>query len=570
MYLSALIIERGKAVVRAIEFKQGLNLILDKPTDQSTETGNNVGKTTVLRLIDFCLGSEGNDIWQDSEFKNSINHEVYEYLHGPIPVSVTLEIQKAPTGAHRLTRVFARGDAGRRAGPSFFVDDTSYRRLTDYRTAVKNLLFGTPASKPSLRQLAPKFVRSSPAAMSKTLKFLGDYGGESEYEALHLFLFGFFKVEVLEERPRLTQKRKKLERDLQAFNRIRKEGEIEQLLLHLKREVEEISLSNQVRGEVPEIAAHANTVSAIRSEAAALAGSLGRLEAEIASIGMAIGELESEFAELDRHSIESIYREAQRYIPELQHDWNDLTEFVHGLRGRKQRFLESNAHELRVNADAIKRKLATLQVKEKQEIGTLMQSRAFNQALEVREDLQVKLKQLGSLEQDLNNIRELKKAISDAEEQLERTRREIEEGKALLSDRVAIFNRYFSTLSEQLYGEQYLLHFEETPKGSVSFDLTAVGSNVGAGKKASQTAAFDLAYIEFLRETGINFPHFVCHDGVESIHANQLAALLETAAGIEGQLILATLRDKLPEMPDAFIEQNTVLELSQEDKLFKL
>jgi uncharacterized protein YydD (DUF2326 family) len=188
----------------------------------------------------------------------------------------------------------------------------------------------------------------------------------------------------------------------------------------------------------------------------------------------------------------------------------------------------------------------------------------------LRADLQEKLKTLGSLEQSLRDLKDLKEKISAVERQLQQTRDGIEKGKEQLQERVSIFNKYFSQLSGTLYGEQYLLHFDETARGSLAFQLTAVGANVGAGKKASQTAAFDISYINFLRETGIPFPTFVCHDGFESIHANQLSALLSIAAALDGQLILATLRDKLPAMPDQFIQQNTVLELAQDNKLFRL
>jgi uncharacterized protein YydD (DUF2326 family) len=567
MQLIQLIIMRADSVVRNVVFKQGLNLILDKPTATVTQSGNNVGKTTVLRLIDFCFGSDGDDIWQDPEFKKSINQEVYDYLHGQVPVSVRLVVDNAVRGKHSLKRFFA---VKKGAGPAFFIDDISYKSLAEYRIAVKQLLFGSGGAKPSLRQLVPKFIRSSQALMSRTLKFLGEYAREVDYEALHLFLFGFFAVHVLEERPRLMVKKKKLERDLQALSRSRKEGEIEQLLLHLRREIEELGMSSELRGEVPEIAAHANEVSEIRANAANAAGLLGRIDGEIAAIRMTIDELKSEYADIDRHAIESIYREAQNYIPKLQHDWVDLTEFVQNLRGRKQRFLESQATALQSKADEAKQELVALQARETKEIGTLVQSRAFVKALELRADLQEKLKKLGSLEQDLQDIRDLKASIAEVEKQLQATKEQIEEGKALLRDRVGSFNKYFSELSKTLYGEQYLLHFEETERGSLSFQLTAVGSNVGAGKKVSQTAAFDVAYIDFLVETGIKFPRFVCHDGLESIHGNQLSALLTAANQLDGQLVVATLRDKLPTMPDEFLEKNTILELAQDDKLFRL
>jgi uncharacterized protein YydD (DUF2326 family) len=79
--LSKLAIESFDSVVRVITFKRGLNLILDKPTPTAIHSGSSVGKTTVLRLIDFCLGSDGDDIWQDSEFKSNVNQDVYGFLH---------------------------------------------------------------------------------------------------------------------------------------------------------------------------------------------------------------------------------------------------------------------------------------------------------------------------------------------------------------------------------------------------------------------------------------------------------------------------------------------------------
>ena len=56
MYLKYLKIENNEGLVRMIDFRLGLNLIVDKTPRNTTDTGNNVGKTTLLRLIDFWLG----------------------------------------------------------------------------------------------------------------------------------------------------------------------------------------------------------------------------------------------------------------------------------------------------------------------------------------------------------------------------------------------------------------------------------------------------------------------------------------------------------------------------------
>jgi uncharacterized protein YydD (DUF2326 family) len=567
MRLVKLTIVRGDAVVREIEFKTGLNLILDKPISKSTRSGNNVGKTTVLRLIDFCFGSEGDDIWQDPEFSSNINRAVYDYLHGALPVSVELVIEGTSKRQHSLSRIFKHGRPDR---TSLQIDGIAYRNLTEYRVAVKQLLFKSGGSKPSLRQLSPKFVRSSQAVMSRTLRFLGDYAREADYEAVHLFLFGFFNVDVLEVRPRLVSLRKKIARDLEAVTRVRKEGEIEQLLLHLRREIEQLSLSDHLRHEVPELAARADAVARIRASASQVAGELARIEGEIASGETAIQQFNADYGVIDQAVVESIYREAGKYMSELHHDWQELSEFVQNLRRRKQRFLGTELETLQGAKEVAQGKLSDLQKQESDALDGLLKSHEFNKALAIRAELEEKLKRLGSLEQDLSDIKVLKENLEVVDRQLQETKELIEAAKEELQGRVSMFNKYFSKLSELLYGEQYLLHFEETAKGSFAFQLSAVGANVGAGKKLSQTAAFDLAYVEFLKESGIPFPKFVCHDGIESIHSNQLAALLDTADAIDGQLVLATLHDKLPEMPDDFIERNTVLQLSQDDKLFRL
>lgn len=566
MHLVSLSIKRGNQVLREITFKHGLNLILDKPTVSGKQSGNNVGKTTVLRLIDFCLGSKGDEIWQDSEFKGSINQEVYDLLHGTPAVFISLEISDRFRGSHSFRRSFEVKE--QRGTGLLYVDDVPQDSITAYRDEVKHVLFGTKARKPSLRQLTPKFVRSSNAVMSKTLKFLGSFGSEVDYEAVHLFLFGFFNVGVLEERAALTDRRVVVARDLQGASRQRKEGEIEQLLLHLRREIEDAHTAIQIRGEVPEIAAAANSVSEIRAQASDVGSALGRVEGEIASINLAIASLKHDYDNIDHVAVKSIYLEAGKYHEKLQHDWEDLSNFVANLRGRKERFLQQQLDELNEKAATAYQTLARLQVQEEDFVTALRQTRAFEVALEARADLHEKLKQVGGLEESLNSIQSLRASLEDIDNRLEATRKTVEDGKAQLTQRVSLFNEFFSALSKELYGEQYLLTFDESKNGSIVFSLTSVGANVGAGKKVSQTAAFDIAYVKFLRAANINFPTFVCHDGVEAVHGNQLTELLTTANALDGQLVLAAIRDKLPGISATFLEENTILKLSQDDKLF--
>ena len=71
MFLKRLDIQNNDSIIRSINFHKGINLIIDETqTSDKKESGNNVGKTTVLRLIDFCLGGKGENIYKDPEFKD--------------------------------------------------------------------------------------------------------------------------------------------------------------------------------------------------------------------------------------------------------------------------------------------------------------------------------------------------------------------------------------------------------------------------------------------------------------------------------------------------------------------
>ena len=82
MFLKSLKIFNRSSLIREISFHKGINLIIDETpeTISKTTTGNNVGKTTVLRLVDYCFGGDGKNIYQDTEFKNQPNTFVEGFL----------------------------------------------------------------------------------------------------------------------------------------------------------------------------------------------------------------------------------------------------------------------------------------------------------------------------------------------------------------------------------------------------------------------------------------------------------------------------------------------------------
>ena len=79
----SLINEVGE-VVREVKFKKGINIILGRSNEKGEGTSNSLGKTTLIRCIDFCLGAKNADeLYKDSEF-NISNTAVENFLKNNI------------------------------------------------------------------------------------------------------------------------------------------------------------------------------------------------------------------------------------------------------------------------------------------------------------------------------------------------------------------------------------------------------------------------------------------------------------------------------------------------------
>ena len=97
MFLKRLTIDNQGEIIRDIRFRKGINLIVDttNPEDRK-ESGNNVGKTTILRLIDFCLGGKGKNIYEDPEFTDTGKNTAVETFLKDNNVVVSLVLKDRP------------------------------------------------------------------------------------------------------------------------------------------------------------------------------------------------------------------------------------------------------------------------------------------------------------------------------------------------------------------------------------------------------------------------------------------------------------------------------------------
>ena len=139
-----------------------------------------------------------------------------------------------------------------------------------------------------------------------------------------------------------------------------------------------------------------------------------------------------------------------------------------------------------------------------------------------------------------------------------------------MKKQINLFNRYFSTVSNELYGERYALkHDKVTNKnGQQLFKFSSFNANLSSGKKQGEILCFDLAYIIFAEEQNIPCLHFLLNDKKELMHDNQLIKVADFLEDRNIQLVISILKDKLPKELNK--EEYFIVKLSQTDKLFRI
>ena len=108
MFLKSLKISSRGETIREIPFHEGINLIVDESNEI---TGNNVGKTTVLKLVDFCLGANKKIIWIDPENPKETYDLVKNFLiDNDVLITLHLreDLQNADSGDVIIERNFHR------------------------------------------------------------------------------------------------------------------------------------------------------------------------------------------------------------------------------------------------------------------------------------------------------------------------------------------------------------------------------------------------------------------------------------------------------------------------------
>lgn len=570
MFLKSLAITCGDgAIIRDIQFHPGFNLIVDETRVVSgKETGNNVGKTTVLKLVDFCFGAKAKGIYSDYENKRNEYKLVKDFLvDNKVIISLVLKddlLQEESREVLIERNFLTRKNKIQRINDNNKTDDEFEETLTD-------LLFpGHYGNKPTFRQIIAHNIRYKDLSINNTLKNLNKFTRDDEYETLYLFLFGcdFEQGDIKQELRSQINIEEKFKKRLESEQT---KSAYETALALLKSEIEELERRKALLNLNPNFESDLDKLNDVKYQVNVVSSEIGRLELRKDLIAEAQSEMQSTESTIDLQQLQQIYQQATSLTSEIQKTFEELYDFHNRMVESKIRFIAQDLPKIDAELIVKREHLTRLLVEEAKLNSVIIQSDSFEVLEQLIVELNARYHTKGVYENTLSQLNAVESELVELNKKLAKIDEELfsDEFALKTKEQVNKFNRYFSSVSYELYGEKYALKVDtKTVKGRRIYVFTAFNTNFSSGKKQGEITCFDIAYTLFSDEENIPCMHFLLNDKKELMHGNQLMMIanLVNANGI--QFVASILKDKLPKELNK--DEYIVLKLSQEDKLFRI
>lgn len=567
MFIKKLIIETPERTIRDISFKKGLNLIVDNTDIKfKTDTGNNVGKTTVLQLINFCLGADSETILKDSETKTILKD--LNFFLTENKVIITLILSKDL----KSDDVIIKRNFLKNSKKILEVNEEKFKNDKKFIDKLYEVILGEKTSeKPSFREIIAHNIRISDERISNTLKYLHSKTSDATYESLYLYMFGFGVADRSELLKKLNAEKnfkKRLLNDTSSTDLEVRLKTIQNKISSLNEEKEIFIINENYEQDLESINTYKLLINDISSE-------IGKLSLKKTLLLETEKELNSNYSDIDINSLKSIYKEYSKYnLSNLDKSFENLVTYHNDMIKEKIKFVTKSIPDLELTIDKLKEE-KKIYISEMNLLNEkIKNSKSLNDLESIISELNENYQKMGELEKLLAQVQESENTIVSINDSIAKQESYIflDDFKEKLSDTLSNFNsNYFSCVSKKLYNEEYNISFDivkNKTSGKNVYKFKSYNDNNSSRKKQGEIICFDLAYILFARDYNIPHLDFILNDKKELLDGQKLLDASLFAEKNNIQIVCSILRDKLP--TDLINSENIILELSQQDKLFRI
>ncbi|PEJ46593.1 hypothetical protein CN676_25100 [Bacillus wiedmannii] len=560
MFIKRLIIKEtipAEKIIREIPFAKGMNFIVDAGKDQ--EKGNSVGKTTILKLIDICLGAKHRKfVYYDDETKQT-NEKLKNYIIGN---KINVELMIADSfDEENSTEYILSVDLYPR-GKRYI--NGAEKNQNDYWQQLNVILFSNIANSPTFRQLINMFVRIDQRAdNNKFLKFL-DRTNDATYENIYSYLFELQDQEVsnyiLDLRKEIAEKNKEI-KNFMSISNFKSIDSINQKVSLLEATIDELNDQMGMLVNSRKFKENEEKISEIKIEYANYKDRIDELLFKRKRITEILTAAEQEINNgIDKEVLRNLYNSTQEALGKLHKEFEDLVKFNDELVHNKIRYFNSQLEKLDKKLVFLKESKKQLFDKHKNII-MLIEENKIDQYTLLQNKLAEYNEELGSNKSIRSTYNILENRVAELLKDLDK----IEGGADVKEDALTVFNKYFSQYSEKTNGEPFMLY--KTGEG-FPFGIDHVKKGLSTGTRKSIITAFDLAYQQLAKDLEKKVPNFIVHDVIETIDKVALNAIINIVNSIECQYIVAVLKEKI-QGNELLKSSNIIVTLSEDDRPFR-
>ncbi len=566
MFLDELVItDKFGDTIRTVKFKKGLNLILGISDKKGTT--NNIGKTTLIRCIDFCLGGKIDQIYMDKEFKNK-NINVYDFLQKNQP-SFQLKI-KDDLASESITHTISRTiyfDNNKIKSTDAIIAHGNNVEFKDFNTELKKIFFDSTSQKPTFRELIAKFIRKDDQQVSNVLNYVSPYTSAAVYEKIHLFLFGFSFDDILQKKNDIE---KKLKKNTDVLDALRSQFDIKdliQILNILKKDLRELTQKRDEFKIDEKYELEEEELKDIQICLMSIEKNISDLQLKKAISETQRDNIQKDFFTQDIGSLKLMYEEVKFYTENMHKSFEEVVAFHNKMLKNELNYTLNKIKQYNADLSKLTHNRQIIAKEYSDILKRLSKTGSLAEYTKLNEQIEKISEKRGRTEQQIEDIQKNQKSCDDLKTELQNIVNQIDQKLISFDEKLAKFNSFFTSYSKKLYDQEFFLSYKQD-NDIIKFSIKDMNGNEGPGKKQAIISAFDLAYINFINALNLKFPKFSAIDKVEIVDVDKLSQLFDISNEIKGQLIIPIIYDKIENIYKKY-EKDSIITLSESNKFFK-
>ncbi|CAI1026613.1 hypothetical protein [Serratia quinivorans] len=564
MQLKTLKIYHNSILIRCLTFKDGVNIITNVG-----DNGNQIGKSTALRAVSFCLGSDGKNMWKDPDNGNE-NIDVKNFiLHEHVVFELVLKGAVTHTLKRRLYEVAQKNRKVIKT--EGWINDVHLTSLDKYKDELATAVFSYKQDKPAFNSIKNKFMRVERLTSNNSYKFLNVHTSDDEYTIIYSALFGFEGHDYLKKETYIKSEMSKKE--------IRKEALLNGAdLIEINKEIDEIDIEiEHFRSKESDLdmsgvqSKFIDNLRGSRSTIASLSSEIATLETRLIYNKRTIDKYNENIVAIDIDKVDQIYNEAIKYIPDVKVTIEETIAFHNAIFIEKARQSESKSTILMNEISLYKDKLNDAVNKERAIVKELAAEGQLDGLILIEKEIQALSERKGRLLYVFDEVHSLSREVRGLDLELQKLKDKIEGLIKSLRNNIKTFNKHFSSLTRLVFKTHAnSLNVSVDEKSDLRFSVVNSDKNTGDGAPRAEAMAFDISMVQYMRDIRSRLPYFTLQDYLESVDEDKLNSLLLYAEKNNVQVVLSILNDKLNIFHDDFLIDNVILELSPDNKFFNI